>query len=305
MGTLRFGGSATLRASSDTLRDDSVARGAAPSSAGLRASSACGLSHTERNSARAKRDMLVTLSHEFRSLQRASNRGKSTADVLATALKCVRTLVDAERGTVYLIDERSRELFTTVAEGIDSERTIRVPISSASIAGHVAMTGVTVNTADAYSDKRFDQRTDLRTGFRTRGMLTMPILKRMQGGVRPRVVGVVQMVNKVGGASFSRDDVERLSDFGTHLALALSALARFQSGASRLTKVVTAARAFSPGRGLAPVGGWGKGKGKQAQSSSAKKGKKRKALTSAAKSVRSSAAKVAAKPKRKQKRRRK
>ena len=69
MGTLRFGGSATLRASSDTLRDDSVARGAAPSSAGLRASSACGLSHTERNSARAKRDMLVTLSHEFRSLR--------------------------------------------------------------------------------------------------------------------------------------------------------------------------------------------------------------------------------------------
>ena len=59
------------------------------------------------------------------------------------------------------------------------------------------MTGVTVNTADAYSDKRFDQRTDLRTGFQTRGMLTMPILKRMQGGVRPRVVGVVQMVNKV------------------------------------------------------------------------------------------------------------
>ena len=311
-GTLRFMGSATLR--DDGSGDGEVGYSSAVDAARLattlsvRHTCAGKLSKHERTSVRAKRELLVELSKAMRALGRKSARGMSTAHVLAAATRFVRRVVDAERGTVWLVDEVAGELWATVAEGIDVEgdaseggassfpsssssaassssssarssssmrKRIRVPISSASIAGHVALTGKPVNTADAYTDARFDQRTDARTGFRTRAMLTVPIMKRQPGRAKPRVFGVMQMVNKepgtMGLTSFSADDIDRLKDFGTHVACALSALARFKGAAMKVRHATAFLKAASP----SSSGSGKKGK-KRAQQSKCSGGKKEK-----------------------------
>jgi len=67
---------------------------------------------------------------------------------------------------------------------------IRIPLS-VGIAGHVAATGEQVIIYDAYSDARFDNSVDKRTGFTTRNMMCVPLSVRK--GV---IIGVVQLINK-------------------------------------------------------------------------------------------------------------
>src|SRR5262249_10036597 len=66
--------------------------------------------------------------------------------------------------------------------------------------GHVAQTGDTLNIADAYADPRFQPQIDRQTGYRTRSMLALPIRNNLG-----RIIGVMQVLNKQGGAFTPRD----------------------------------------------------------------------------------------------------
>jgi GAF domain-containing protein len=80
---------------------------------------------------------------------------------------------------------------------------IRLPLG-VGIAGTVARTGETINLPDAQADPRFNPDVDRRTGYRTRNILTLPMISP-QG----RIVGVFQLLNKRGGP-FTTEDVEVL-----------------------------------------------------------------------------------------------
>ncbi|XP_076074511.1 dual 3',5'-cyclic-AMP and -GMP phosphodiesterase 11-like isoform X5 [Mytilus galloprovincialis] len=69
------------------------------------------------------------------------------------------------------------------------------------ISGHVAATGQTLKIPDAYKDKRFDPKVDEETKYKTKSILCMPI-KNAQG----RVIGVAQLINKLDGSSFNKND---------------------------------------------------------------------------------------------------
>lgn len=60
------------------------------------------------------------------------------------------------------------------------------------IIGHVAQSGTLLNIPDAYADPRFNQDVDSKTGYRTRSILSCPIID--QDGT---VLGVAQAINKV------------------------------------------------------------------------------------------------------------
>ncbi len=108
-------------------------------------------------------------------------------------------MLDAERATIFLVDQDRGEIWSKVALGSGE---IRAPIGRG-IAGAVARTGEVLNIPDAYADSRFNPEPDRRSGFRTRSLLTFPMRSR---GDRP-VIGVFQAVNKRGGP-FSADDEE-------------------------------------------------------------------------------------------------
>ncbi|MBI4490425.1 MAG: GAF domain-containing protein, partial [Deltaproteobacteria bacterium] len=73
--------------------------------------------------------------------------------------------MEADRSTLFLLDEKTGELWSKVAQG-DEIAEIRFA-KNLGIAGHVATSGETLNIKDAYSDPRFNPEVDRRTGYHT------------------------------------------------------------------------------------------------------------------------------------------
>ncbi|MCC6798792.1 MAG: ATP-binding protein, partial [Anaerolineae bacterium] len=122
-------------------------------------------------------------------------------DLLALILNKLVTTINAERGTIFLINEAQGELWSRVLlDPVGPLSEIRLKIGQG-IAGHVAQTGETLNIADAYADPRFNREFDRATGFHTRSILTAPMLNPQQ-----KIIGVVQLLNKIGGAFTPRDE---------------------------------------------------------------------------------------------------
>ncbi len=134
-------------------------------------------------------------------------------ELLGLILTAASTGVEAERGTVFLVSDDGKELWSRVLQG-DENLEIRLPVGKG-IAGAVGETGETINIVDAHEDERFDASWDKKTGFRTRQILAAPI-KRRDGGI----VGVFQLLNKREG-DFVEDDESFLAALSVHAALAV------------------------------------------------------------------------------------
>lgn len=134
-------------------------------------------------------------------------------EILSTVLSNAVVATNADRGTVYLIDEDKQELWSKVIQG---EKTIeiRMPIGKG-IAGQVAITGETVNISDPYNNPMFNPEIDKLTGYETKSILCMP-LKNREG----KIIGVFQLLNKHKG-SFNQEDENFISAFSIHAAIAI------------------------------------------------------------------------------------
>jgi CRP-like cAMP-binding protein/anti-sigma regulatory factor (Ser/Thr protein kinase) len=120
----------------------------------------------------------------------------------------------ADRGTLYLADETSNELWSKVAQGRNNMVEIRLPVGRG-LAGYVGKTGETVNIADAYKDPRFNPEIDKRSGYKTLNVLCMPM--RNKDG---KIAGVFQLLNKHEG-SFGQEDEAFIDGLSVHAAIAL------------------------------------------------------------------------------------
>lgn len=118
----------------------------------------------------------------------------------------VRYILDADRCTIFLLDESTNELWSRISYGLNEE--IRFPAEKG-IAGHVFQTGETVNIADAYKDARFNPEIDKKTGYVTKSILTMPMHNRFN-----QIVGVFQVLNNKNG-KFSKENEEVLAAIGS------------------------------------------------------------------------------------------
>ncbi|MGE5525966.1 MAG: GAF domain-containing protein [Rhodospirillaceae bacterium] len=141
-----------------------------------------------------------------------------TADIkLGSLLRRVMSeatkLLNAERSTLFLNDEKRGELWSEVGEGLDSMQ-IRLP-NNVGIAGAVFTSGKSVNIPHAYADLRFNPAFDKKTGYFTRSILCVPIVNK-QG----RTIGVTQVLNKHGGP-FTDEDESRLRAFTAQISIAL------------------------------------------------------------------------------------
>lgn len=114
---------------------------------------------------------------------------------------------EAERATVFLVDQKKKELWAKIAQRTAVE--IRLPLGRG-LAGHAAATGETINVPDAYADPRFDRNVDHRTGFRTLNALVVPVW----GSDGAAVVAVIQVLNKRHGTFERRDQMllERIAE---------------------------------------------------------------------------------------------
>jgi len=135
-------------------------------------------------------------------------------DVLLTLIMAkVTELMDADRSTLYLVTEDGRWLWSKVVQG-DERVEIRLEVGEG-IAGWVAETREIVNIPDAYADQRFQPAVDLKSGYRTRSILAVPMLGALGG-----LVGVLQVLNKSDGP-FTQPDEELLMALASQAAIAI------------------------------------------------------------------------------------
>ena len=118
-----------------------------------------------------------------------------------------RSIVSADRCSLWLVDNDRGELWTKVAHGVSE---LRIP-KDAGFVGYSVRTGEPLLIKDAYQDPRFDHRSDEKTHYRTTSVMTVPLMDSAGN-----VMGVFQAINKQGqnelgeAAVFSVQDLERL-----------------------------------------------------------------------------------------------
>ena len=93
--------------------------------------------------------------------------------LLELILDRITDAVEADRATLYLLDESNDELVSRIVQG-NEVRSIRLQIGNG-IAGNVARTGKPLHVRDAYKDPRFSPEWDILSGYRTRTMLAAPM----------------------------------------------------------------------------------------------------------------------------------
>jgi len=133
--------------------------------------------------------------------------------LLAKIMETTTEILDADRSTLFLYDEKTKELWSQVGQGLEIKE-IRFP-SHLGIAGTVFTTGETINIPEAYKDSRFNPEIDKKTGYITKTILCMPV-KNKKG----KTIGVTQVLNKKGDP-FTKIDENRLRAFSAQAAIAL------------------------------------------------------------------------------------
>ncbi|MCH8150011.1 MAG: GAF domain-containing protein, partial [Planctomycetes bacterium] len=119
----------------------------------------------------------------------------------------------AERGTLFLNDAQTGELYSRIALG-NLTREIRI-LNTAGLAGFVYTSGEGLICHDPYADDRFSSHVDEQTDFVTKNVLCAPV-KTVNG----ETIGVVQTLNKIEG-QFTEDDLAFLKAMATQAAGAL------------------------------------------------------------------------------------
>lgn len=138
---------------------------------------------------------------------------ESLDDMLSVLVDIATREMDAERGTIFLNDSETNELYSRVAQG-NFHREIRI-LNNSGVAGHVFTEGRGVIVHDAYADEHFNRSIDDRTGFVTKSILCVPIRT-----LKDETIGVAQLLNKRNGP-FSKDDLTLLEAMTTQAAIAL------------------------------------------------------------------------------------
>ena len=159
----------------------------------------------------------------------AIHSAKNVDEILLELKLSILELFNASLITIYAVDASKNEIYSKLKSG-DAINEIRVPISSNSVAGYVAMSQQTVmvdNVHDPkqlkryHSDLSFDSSWDKKSGFKTKGMLACPLLHK------GRLMGIIQLVNKKGSGKFNASDQKNAQLISETLALAFFNQSKF------------------------------------------------------------------------------
>jgi signal transduction histidine kinase len=133
--------------------------------------------------------------------------------LLELILSKLTEALEADRATLYLLDEVNDELVSRIVHGREVQ-SIRLKVGQG-IAGHVAKTGKSLHVKDPYKDARFSPEWDMLTGYRTRSILAAPMKNHLG-----RTIGVIQVLNKKRG-EFTDTDAIILAALATQAAISI------------------------------------------------------------------------------------
>jgi type II secretory ATPase GspE/PulE/Tfp pilus assembly ATPase PilB-like protein len=143
--------------------------------------------------------------------------------ILLDLHKDILGVFDAQDLTLFAFDSEKKEIFSKVPH-IDGAEEVRIPITEQSLAGFCAKYLRPVNITDAYNIAELraihpallhDTSYDKRTGFRTKQVLTYPVVADNK-----YLMGVLQLLNKKSGSRFTRKDEEAVDEIAKALGIA-------------------------------------------------------------------------------------
>ena len=163
-------------------------------------------------------DLQADIEHLYR-IERFLGSMSDLNSLLTAIMSEAAAAVDAESASLALYDEVTNELYFYVAKGGEEERDFerkltqfRLPMGTG-VLGWCAEHRQVANISDAYDDLRFDSEVDKETGFRTRSILAVPMIRR------EKLIGVVEAVNRRNHEPFSPRQEKVLSFLAAQAAL--------------------------------------------------------------------------------------
>ena len=135
------------------------------------------------------------------------------SQILWTLIEFITNELEADRGTLFLNDKETNELYSRVAQG-DLTREIRI-LNSVGIAGAIFNSKQGEIIHDVYKDQRFNKEVDQETGYRTKNMICCPV--KTVGG---ETIGVIQVLNKKKGR-FTKDNLTVVDAISTQAAVSI------------------------------------------------------------------------------------
>ena len=163
-------------------------------------------------------------------LQAVTNKIHATHnidEIIMEVTEDIRELFEAERLTLYVLNEEKDALISKVKTGLNAFNELKLPITTASIAGYVGLHKVKLNISDVYDyaelqsirpEIHFLKEVDKKTGFRSRQMLVFPIISQTGASL----LGVVQVINTLSGLPFPAMVEEGALEIAKTLAIALN-----------------------------------------------------------------------------------
>lgn len=137
-------------------------------------------------------------------------------ELLQSIVEAAARIFDAAAASIALVDEEAQCLVFKVATGVGNENVVgmRVPLESG-LAGYVALTGQPLAISNVQQDQRFNQDFARSTGYVPRSILATPLLSG------DRVIGVMEVLDKLEAPSFGMRDMELLGLFARQAAMAI------------------------------------------------------------------------------------
>lgn len=144
------------------------------------------------------------------------------AKVLAKIMERMRSLVGAQTWVVMLANERDQELVLEAAKGVPNRGgAYRLKIGEG-IAGWAASDGSPKLVPDVKKEKRFIRAFDQLSGITTRSVMAVPIVSNQ------KLLGVMELINKVDGRGFSEDDLQLVSRLLDQTTIAIERASMYQ-----------------------------------------------------------------------------
>jgi GAF domain-containing protein len=142
-------------------------------------------------------------------------------------------VIDARAASLFLIDEAGEELVFEVALGpkAGEVKGLRVPLGEG-IAGLVALSGQPMAVSEAERDPRVAEEIGASVGYEPRSILCVPLFNG------ERVTGVLELLDKEGGASFTNADMQTLGFFANQAAVAIEQSRTFRHLAPMVAEVI-------------------------------------------------------------------
>lgn len=113
-----------------------------------------------------------------------------------------RDIVDAERCSLWLLDNDNHTIYTKIADGLGD---VRIPRGSG-FAGYVIESSRPLISNDPYNDERFLREVDGKTGYKTKNLIAVPVVNS-----EGEPIGAFEAVNKRGAGSFDDNDLRLLA----------------------------------------------------------------------------------------------